>query len=158
VYLVVQDDLQTGAYRFIRRRTIIKNGKRKGSVYQLTEVQRTEKGEMIELKRIISAREYTAAYKSRDISRHIVKQQRISFLYEQQSFTVHVYEAPSPGLCILHAQVESKQDETPVVKLPDFLDVERQLGPEDEGTYGSYALSLINNEKGCKGHLISNQI
>ena len=103
---------------------------------------------MIELKRIISAREYNAAYKSRDLTRHIVKQQRISFLHEQQSFTVHVYETPASasGLCILHAQVESIQDEKPVVKLPDFLDVERELGPEDEARYGSYALSVIDKE------------
>lgn len=94
-----------------------------------------------------SAREYSAAYKARDVSRHIVRQNRISFLYEQQSFTVHMYETPATGLCILHAQVESKTDEEPEVKLPDFLDVERQLrGSEDEKKYGSYALSVIGEE------------
>ena len=139
-----------GSYRFIRKRTIVtKSGKKKGSVYQLTEVSRcSSTDEWIELKRIISAREYSAAYKSRDLSRHIVRQNRISFLYEQQSFTVHMYETPAEGLCILHAQVESKADEEPEVKLPDFLDVERQLGgEEDEKKYGSYALSVIGEEK-----------
>jgi hypothetical protein len=44
--------------------------------------------------------------------------------------------------------VESILDKQPVVKLPDFLDVERELVPEDEALYGSYALSVIDeNEK-----------
>jgi hypothetical protein len=99
---------------------------------------------MIELKRIITAREYSAAYKSRDVARHIVRQERISFLYEHQSFTVHVYETPALGLCILHAQVETTHDVSPAVNLPCFLDVDRQLvGPADESKYGSYALSVI---------------
>ena len=135
-----------GSYRFIRKRTIVtKTGKKKGTVYQLTEVSRcSSTDEWIELKRIISAREYSAAYKSRDLSTHIVRQTRISFLYDQQSFTVHMYDTPAKGLCILHAQVESKTDENPEVKLPPFLDVERQLrGAEDEKKYGSYALSVI---------------
>lgn len=129
-----------------------KDGKKKGSVYQLTEVTRcSETEEPIELKRIITAREYSAAYKSRDMSRHIVKQDRISFLYEHQSFTVHMYETPAEGLSILHAQVESKNNEDPVVNLPDFLNVDRQLGgPEDETKYGSYALSVIGEQNGNK--------
>lgn len=122
-----------------------REGKRKGTVYQLTEVRRSGHGELVELKRIITAREYSASYKVRDLSRHIVRQERISFLYERQSFTVHIYKNPSPGLCILHAQVESTNGEEPVVKLPEFLDVDRQLlGSDDEKRYGSYALSVIN--------------
>ena len=49
-----------------------------------------------------------ASYKNRDQSRHIVKQKRISFLYNMQSFNIHMYEEPSSvgDLCILHAQAE----------------------------------------------------
>lgn len=90
------------------------------------------------------AREYNASYRSRDLSRHIVRQERISFLYKLQSFTIHVYQTPSTGTCILHAQVESTDDETPVVELPDFLDIERRLKQDDESTYGSCALSVIH--------------
>jgi hypothetical protein len=115
-----------------------------GAVYQITEVRRSGQGEMVEVKRIITAREYVASFKARDHSRHIVRQERISFLYEHQSFTVHIYENPSNGLCILHVQVESSGNEEPDVKLPDFIDVDRRLlGPEDEKQYGSYALSVI---------------
>lgn len=111
VYLVNQDDEE--AYSFIRKRTTIdKNQNRRGEVYQITTVQRTSEGETIEQKRyvlccivseflgtswqilfplrIITAREYNTAYKSRDVSRHVIIQKRISFLYKLQSFTVHV--------------------------------------------------------------------
>ena len=51
---------------------------------------------------------------------------------------------PSPGLCILHAQVETKNGHDPEVELPPFLDVERQLqGEDDERKYGAYELSLM---------------
>ena len=143
VYLVVQDDIDSGGYSFIRKRTTIdKDGERKGSIYQLTDVVRRD-GQEFETKRIISAREYNSCYRSRDMSRHIVRQERISFLYKLQSFTIHVYKTPSPGLCILHAQVESSDNESSVVDLPDFLHIDRQLEQNDESTYGSYALSVI---------------
>jgi hypothetical protein len=128
---------------------VSRDGKAEGSVYQLTEVQTTAGGQEIEQKRIISGREYAASFKSRDVSRHIIQQQRISFLYKLQSFTIHRYQSPSPGLCILHAQVESTGEEAPVVHLPEFLDVERPLeGQADELLYGSYAVSLMNRNEG----------
>jgi hypothetical protein len=130
---------------------LTKDRNRGGTVYQLTDVRPSGRGEMVEVKRIITAREYSASYKARDYTRHIVQQERISFLYEHQSFTVHIYKNPSRGLCILHAQVESSDDEEPNVKLPDFLDVDKRLiGPEDEKQYGSYALSIIGNNEGTK--------
>lgn len=53
VYLVNQDvDIDEEAYSFIRKRTTIdKNQKKRGSVYQITTVQRTSEGEVIEQKR-----------------------------------------------------------------------------------------------------------
>ena len=90
VYLV-NHDADDDVYSFIRKRTTIdKYGRRRGTVHQLTTNEKAEDGESIEQKRIITAREYATAYKSRDVSRHIVSQERISFLYKLQSFTVHV--------------------------------------------------------------------
>ena len=135
------------AYSFIRKRiTVDKNQKRLGEVYQLTTVQRTPEGEVIEQKRIISAREYNTAYKSRDNSRHVIRQERISFLYKLQSFTIHIYENPSSdGLSILHAQVETGHAEELNVDVPPFLDIVRRLeGSVDEQEYGAYSLSLID--------------
>lgn len=79
-------------YTNVRKRTSIgKDGQRLGgSVYGLTEVQKTADGNMIEKKRIINSREYASCLKQRDVSRHIVRQQRISFLYRHQSFNIHV--------------------------------------------------------------------
>eukprot|EP00980_Cylindrotheca_fusiformis_P019809 scaffold6949_cov107-Cylindrotheca_fusiformis.AAC.9 len=152
VYLINQDvGIDEQAYSFIRKRTTIdKNRNKQGAVYQITTVQRTLEGETIEQKRIITAREYKTAYKSRDLSRHIIIQHRISFLYKLQSFTIHVYESPAKGLCILHAQVEAKPgDEAHAdfgVDLPPFFNIGRRLtGAEDEEKYGAYGLSLINN-------------
>lgn len=133
-----------GDYSFIRRRTNVDaEGTETGSVYQLTTVSHAA-NEMIEQKRIISAREYHTASLSRDESRHIVQQRRISFLYAKQSFVIHVYQKPVENLQILHAQVEAKFEEEPPVILPPFLDVDRRLtsSPEDEKAYGAYSISL----------------
>ena len=135
-------------YTFIRRRTNVdQQGNLLGSVYQLTTV--SFKGdEVIEQKRIISQREYVAAYMTRDQHRHVVRQRRISFLYKCQSFAIHVFVQPATDLCILHAQVEAPPDggDTKVV-LPPFLDVGRALSdsPEDEQKYGAYNLSIITS-------------
>lgn len=91
VYLTTNDD-DDETYSFIRKRTNLNaEGKKLGSVYQLTTVTRSPAGDdTIEEKRIITAREYSSAYLTRDVGRHIVHQQRISFLYNLQSFTIHV--------------------------------------------------------------------
>lgn len=62
-----------------------------------------------------------------------------------------MYETPSCGLCILHAQVEVNPTEEPDactgIKLPPFSEIERRLhGPADEEEYGAYSLSLINRD------------
>jgi hypothetical protein len=91
VYLITSDDEDEETYSFIRKRTNLDAQSRKlGSVYQLTTVTRSPSGNTIEEKRIITSREYSSAFLTRDARRHIVHQQRISFLYKLQSFTIHV--------------------------------------------------------------------
>mmetsp|Transcript_2205 Transcript_2205/g.3269 ORF Transcript_2205/g.3269 Transcript_2205/m.3269 type:complete len:420 (+) Transcript_2205:34-1293(+) len=131
-------------YSFIRKRS-----QGKGAVYGQTIVQRhfnledSSNPQEIESKRIITSREYASAYKSRDTSRHIVRQTRVSFIWKTQSFNVHVYKEPieAKGLGILHCQVEEGAE----VDLPQFLDVERQLRNDkaDKEKYGSFQISLI---------------
>jgi AAA domain len=150
VYLQrLNSDSGENNYSFIRRRSNVdrKTGKVLGSVCQITNVKRASNDEMIEQKRIISQREYAEAYRARDSQRHIVRQRRISFLYEKQSFNVHLYESPVSDVFILHAQVEAKNgDQVPSVIIPPFLDVDRRLEStkDDEDKYGAYRLSLIN--------------
>lgn len=146
LFNIASDD---DGYNFIRRRSSVdrSTGKVLGSVYQITSVKRASNDELIEQKRIISSREYSAAYETRDLQRHIVRQRRISFLYEKQSFNVHMYESPVSEVSILHAQVEAKNggDEDQHVNIPAFLEVDRRLKSikEDEEIYGAYSLSLI---------------
>lgn len=133
-------------YSFIRKRTSLrKSGEESGSVYGWTSVQKMKDGQRIEKKRIITKREYLSLFSNRDKTRHIVRQKRISFLWNIQSFNVHVFKEPS-NVCILHAQVRSSPD-TPssdTVDLPPFLDVDRLItdSVEDE-IYGAYQISLI---------------
>jgi hypothetical protein len=144
-------------YSFIRKRT--SNG---SSSYGVTTVQTHKNGEKIEIKRIITSREFAAGLKTRDMSRHIVKQERLSFIYKEQSFNIHVYKKPIDSLCILHLQgvVKDEKEEKDassgsknpktvsptnkrrgsIVKgkndkeflLPDFLDVDRLLNLKSE--------------------------
>lgn len=99
-------------------------------------------GQRIEVKRIITAREYNSAFKTRDRNRHIVRQTRICFLWRMQSFTIHIYKEPIAGLCILHAQSESEVNGD----IPPFLSVDRVLtnSEEDAKNYGAFNISLIN--------------
>mmetsp|Transcript_12551 Transcript_12551/g.16499 ORF Transcript_12551/g.16499 Transcript_12551/m.16499 type:complete len:384 (+) Transcript_12551:172-1323(+) len=132
-------------YSFIRKRSVIDPADGKsilGTTFQLTTV--TYAGnEMIEQKRIISQREYLTSFMSRDTSRNIVQQRRISFLYNLQSFVLHIYQQPIHGLDILHAQAEGHAGE---VELPPFLQVVRPLlnTPEDEEKYGAYSISRMD--------------
>uniref|UniRef100_A0A7S2W782 NadR/Ttd14 AAA domain-containing protein n=1 Tax=Eucampia antarctica TaxID=49252 RepID=A0A7S2W782_9STRA len=145
-------------YSFIRKRTQIGEGGGKGTSYGLTVVSITHDRKVIEVKRIINAREYASAFKTRDLTRHVVRQQRISFLWNMQSFNIHIYNEPDTGLCILHAQVnESRSDnkqnkETDntfdlLVDMPSFLHVERRITSlkEDNEKYGAFNISLIKN-------------
>jgi AAA domain len=143
---------QSRDYSFIRCRSSVDHltGKILGSVYQITSVTRGNNSEMIELKRIITYREYSSAFQNRDLRRHIIRQRRISFLYEKQSFNVHIYESPFSDINILHAQVEPTNAQSAnTVIIPPFLAVDRRLenNKEDEDNYGAYSLSLIKDKE-----------
>jgi len=135
-------------YSFIRKRTTKgKDGNASGSVYGWTAVQKTQEGQIIEKKRIITKREYNSLFNNRDRSRHIVRQKRISFLWNIQSFTIHVYQQPVSDVCILHAQVRSTPDSKShdeEVAIPPFLEVEKKLMTHSEGDeqYGAYQISM----------------
>ncbi|KAL9182738.1 hypothetical protein ACHAXT_004017 [Thalassiosira profunda] len=134
-------------YSFIRKRTTIgEDGSASGSVYGWTAVQKTHEGQVIERKRIITKREYNSLFNNRDKSRHVVRQKRIAFLWNIQSFTVHVYQRPVSDVCILHAQVQSEgtNDEDTSVSIPPFLEVDKKLmtDSEEDEQYGAYHISM----------------
>ena len=144
-------------YAFIRKRTQIQveqDGRETplGSVFGLTTVQKDkEDGTNMEVERIISRREYVSSMMQRDPARHVVKQRRISFLYNHQSFTIHIYKEPThvKDLCVLYAQVETENshDGEPQVNLPDFLQVERRVekSANDYEDFGAFHISLIRD-------------
>ncbi len=134
-------------YSFIRKRsTTNQNGEVSGSVYGWTAVQKTREGQIIETKRIITKREYNSLFSNRDKSRHVVRQKRVSFLWNIQSFTIHIYQEPVSDVCILHAQVRSTPDSSAdeEVAIPPFLEVHHKLAAqaEEDDQYGAYHISL----------------
>lgn len=137
-------------YSFVRKRSHISSkGVILGISYGLTTVSITHEGKQIEVKRIITAREYNAAHRNRDTSRHIVIQKRISFLWKMQSFNILIYKEPVDHLCLVHVQssVEGEDQDNEIssgVDMPDFLDVERKLEETDK-EYGAHHISLIQN-------------
>mmetsp|Transcript_7644 Transcript_7644/g.14428 ORF Transcript_7644/g.14428 Transcript_7644/m.14428 type:complete len:471 (+) Transcript_7644:172-1584(+) len=156
-------------YSFIRKRThMSQNGQALGTTYGLTTVHTTHSGKKIEVKRIITQREYNAAYKTRDVNRHVVRQQRISFIWNMQSFNVHIYMEPAhvENLCIVHVQQpqklanlakESKEQDNMVdngndlADMPSFLKVDRKLGSDkqDDTLYSAFSISLLSHGKNC---------
>lgn len=110
-------------------------------------VHKTFDGKAVEMKRIITAREYNAAYKTRDEKRHVVVQKRIAFIWKMQSFNIHVFVEPVKELCICHVQTAGDGDteSTSLTEIPQFLNVERQLddSKDDAKTYGTFNISLI---------------
>lgn len=138
-------------YSFVRKRTHLSSVDRRplGSTYGLTTVQIMHNGQQIEVKRIINYREYKAAYKTRDTARNIVKQTRINFISNMQSFAIHIYNEPDHvnGLCICHVQtvedVGADEGEDGKVVMPEFLDVDRLITEKKEDTkYGAFHISL----------------
>mmetsp|Transcript_20667 Transcript_20667/g.31380 ORF Transcript_20667/g.31380 Transcript_20667/m.31380 type:complete len:440 (-) Transcript_20667:76-1395(-) len=146
-----KDDKYAEEYSFVRKRTqlSIEDGKPLGSIYGLTTVQILHNGKQIEVKRIINRREFNAAYKTRDPARNVVKQTRINFISNMQSFATHIYKEPDhvKGLCICHVQTAADEGvdggEDGKVVMPEFLDVERLLTDKKEDTkYGAFHISL----------------
>lgn len=97
----------------------------------------------VHLKRILSAREYSYAVRHRnDPTRNVIKQQRMCFLYNNQSFQIHVYKEPASmaGLAILHVQASGDNSDS-AISLPSFLNIEREVSGSDE-SFSAYNVSI----------------
>ena len=90
------------SYTFVRRRSL--NGV---PSYGRTTVTPplTPGGHPVELKRIITSREYnTLTNDYPDPDRHVILQKRISFIHLGQACQIHCYLSPRTDLSILHVQ------------------------------------------------------
>jgi hypothetical protein len=130
-------------YSFIRRRS------QKGfSVFGHTTVSTHPSGERVEVKRIITKREYEwmkSMYA--DSSRNVVVQRRYCFLWEGKTFSLYRYLEPLNSLCILHCQAawkpkdsEPEEEVESSVTFPPFLNVKEPLN--EDGKFSAYHLSL----------------
>jgi len=119
-------------YSFVRRR------KQGGlSVYQLTIVKTAPNGKRIEMKRMITKREYKSLVAlDADPNRNVLRQKRYSFLWQTQSFQIHVFTHPIDHVAVLHCQAETED-----IELPPFLQIFSEP-LEDEGQYSGWQVSL----------------
>ncbi|KAJ8558986.1 hypothetical protein ON010_g8461 [Phytophthora cinnamomi] len=109
--------------------------------YGMTTVRYLDTGDAVHLKRVLSAREYSYAVRHRsDPTRNVIKQQRMCFLYQNQSFQIHVYKEPVElaGLAVLHVQASCENDQD--IVMPSFLNIEKEL-PDTDETMSAYNVS-----------------
>merc|ERR1711871_1736575 len=95
VYLKLTEDQIASNIKFIS----IRRRKMKGSlgtvVYGMTQLKVSDDGQEIEMKRIISRREYYSLKGSiPDGTRHIVRQRRTCFLHDDVFFQLDEYQEP----------------------------------------------------------------
>ncbi len=113
-------------YTFLRRR-----GQQAVASYGQTTVSVKADGQKVEVKRIITAREYSTAVKQRaDPSRFVVRQRRISFLHENRYFEIYLYLEPEPGLCLMHLQNQGPED----IIFPSWVEVDEEVGERFDTT------------------------
>ena len=104
------------------------------------------KGQRIETKRMLTSRDYGYAVAQRaDPTRHVVVQRRLTFLWEDSSYTVTQYLSPShvAGFAVLHCNAVkggTDEDSSAELKLPPFLAVGEELA--DDGPKSAYIISL----------------
>ncbi|KAJ0404298.1 hypothetical protein P43SY_003211 [Pythium insidiosum] len=137
VYLTPESADTSKDYSFVRCRSQFGI-----PAYGMTTVRYLQTGDSVHLKRVLSAREYAYAVRHRsDPDRFVIKQQRICFLYKNQSFQIHVYKEPPSmvGLSILHVQASTGANKE--LEIPSFLEIERELQEQDE-SYSAYNVSL----------------
>jgi CYTH domain-containing protein len=103
-------------------------------------------GQRIELKRLVTWREYGDLLMQRDSNTVSIIKKRFSFIYRDQYFELDQYISPSRGLYLLEFYSDVDIDHT---KLPNFLEIVQDVTAEKE--YGMHQVS-IKNEKQYNYH------
>ena len=86
-------------------------------------------GERIEMKRVLSHREYGIAASLADPSRHVVRTVRTCFMLGRNSFYIESFVVPRKGLTLMYAQSTPGGDGLDVHTFPAFIRkmVEREV-------------------------------
>ena len=123
----------TSEYAFVRKR-VSSSGV---CSYGQTIATCFSSGQVVEVKRIITSREYLNAIKNRDLTRHVVRQKRVAFIHQSQAFNVHEYLQPVSDVNILHCQARDGDE----VKVPDWIPGAVRIHEETDKSLGAYAIS-----------------
>lgn len=109
---------ESKGYTYVRRRSEV--GDHGGfAAYGETSVKMID-GERIELKRVLSHREYGIASSRADPSRHVVRTVRTCFLIGGQSIYIEQFQSPCPKITLMYVQASSDKNDDELV-LPEFI-------------------------------------
>jgi hypothetical protein len=148
VYPMQASENDKRGYTFVRKRTKLniagkdKTKKITSNSYGFTRVRiDNSTGEKIEVKRILTGREYSQFCENKDPVRCVVRQHRISFIDKEHTCYICKYLSPEKvkGLEILYVQTSHGTD-SDELNLPAWLDVDKEITGEAE--YSSYEISL----------------
>ncbi|KAM0682460.1 hypothetical protein MDAP_002299 [Mitosporidium daphniae] len=133
-YLISTDDSTTR----IRRR-----GFSSSSSYSITQ-QKTVNGERVEVRRILSPKEYELFLSQTDPSHCPIIKKRRCFLWKERYYQIDLFESPNPGLLLLEAYVVPSPNcttDSEKKDLPPFLNVSKDI--TGEKAYSMFHLSSI---------------
>ena len=148
VYPMQASENDKQGYTFVRKRTKLRMDRDTEqqvvaqNSYGFTRVRIEEAtGEKIEVKRILTGREYSQFCENKDPTRYVVIQHRISFIYKESTCYICKYLSPETvkGLEILYVQ-SSHGTDSDELHLPEWIDVNKEITGEME--YSSYKISL----------------
>ena len=141
-------DDESKGYTYVRRRTQI--GDNSGfAAYGETRVIIRD-GDRIELKRVLSHREYGLASSQADPSRHVVRTVRTCFLLGGSSIYIEQFQSPCPRVSLMYVQASSSQSEDEI-NFPPFIKslILREVTGRSE--YSSRTISTRSNSS--RGHV-----
>lgn len=149
---VIHDYLQTNSKKTQAR--LRKRGQKDRWSYTIT-VRRPEvRGQVVEVKTLITSRDYYNMLEQRDPLHLVIYKKRRCFLYNNQYFQLDVYKEPCHPRCqgLIFLETYTTQNlEALQKKLPDFLDIVSDV--TGDPTHSMYNLSLkeewLNNKKFC---------
>ena len=119
---------ESKGFTYVRRRQEVGDNAGGFASYGETRVTFRE-GERIEMKRVLSHREYGIAASLADPSRHVVRTVRTCFMLGRNSFYIESFVVPRKGLTLMYAQSTPGGDGLDVHTFPAFIRkmVEREV-------------------------------